>query len=96
MPDLLVHCPFCGETKQAVVPSVDEAEEFAADGFNVKCDNCGASILGFTREDAIQSWNRRTPGPATKALLEQAKMIVSGNVGSKWMELLQDVIDELS
>jgi hypothetical protein len=61
MPDLLVPCPFCGETKQAVVPSVDEAEEFAADGVNVKCDNCCASVLGFTREDAIGAGTAAPP-----------------------------------
>jgi hypothetical protein len=36
----------------------------------------------------------RLPGPATKALLEQAKMIVSGNVGTTWRTILQAFIDE--
>jgi hypothetical protein len=40
------------------------------------------------------TWNKRIPGPATQAMLEQAHLIVKGNVGTKWMEILQAFINE--
>jgi hypothetical protein len=78
MPEQLKPCPFCG--------SPDPETAFGC----VYCSS--ADCCGY---NAYDRWQKpRTPGPATKALLEQAKMIVSGNVGSKWMELLQAFIDE--
>jgi hypothetical protein len=72
-------CPFCGAPGPEIVLG------------EVVC--CHApDCYGYNSYDKWQQ--PRTPPPATKALLEQAKMIVSGNVGATWRKILQDFIDE--
>lgn len=58
-------CPHCGGVDLSIrnrIPS----------GVVLACQNlsCLARIWGHNRTDAIERWNRREPGPATKTILD--------------------------
>jgi hypothetical protein len=61
--------------------------------FYVACKNmeCGIMAYGNTQGEAVQLWNHRTPGPATKAMLEWAN-----NDANVWKDdpIFQAFIDE--
>lgn len=46
------------------------------DGIGVECFHCGLEQRSNSLERAGMHWNRRTPGPATKAMLEWAEKAI--------------------
>lgn len=67
MEEELKPCPFCGGTNTEVLNLLEEEPELEEIGYternwHVRCNSCYA--LGGcrrTREEAIETWNRRTP-----------------------------------
>jgi len=58
-------CPFCGGE-----PRREDYTQFPG-FYRLHCDSCMYAIIGT-------SWNHRTPGPATKEMVELAKSCVAG------------------
>ena len=68
---------------------------FKADGYtwDVMCENldCLDEKVFTSREDAVATANRRTPGPATLAMVEQARKLIDwydmNAEGLSWREV---------
>lgn len=71
MEERLRECPFCG-----CVPTLDR--------FNARCPGCDAEINAATRGLAAEMWNRRTPSPAVRALVEACKGLVPTLRSGDW------------
>lgn len=61
-------CPFCGGQPKTwkgafVWPGMPE----------VKCERCGDTMAKADLDNAVLHWNRRTPGPATLAMIEWSR-----------------------
>jgi hypothetical protein len=78
MPEPLLPCPGCGNPGK---------RDYCG---HPCCPDCGCGFMASRDE----TWNKRAPGPATQAMLEQAGLIVKGGVGSKWMDILKAFINE--
>lgn len=55
--DELKPCPFCGGDCICVYVGIYAGKSH--ESVTIKCDDCGASIWGWTEEKAITAWNRR-------------------------------------
>ncbi len=53
----LLPCPFCGTTNISIVPS--KTTNYLSH-FMVGCATCHIDMMGDTRKDAVEAWNRRT------------------------------------
>ncbi len=50
-------CPFCGSIDLCVSIGIYAGER--QESVTITCNECGASMWGFTKERAIAKWNRR-------------------------------------
>jgi hypothetical protein len=68
-------CPHCKGTEIRIAP-----RWYSGDGMVLTCQNgdCLARIWGLDEADVIARWNRRTPGPATKAMLIEVRCALLG------------------
>ena len=56
--DELKPCPFCGGDDIYADVGIYIGKEWLS--VTIKCRDCGASIWGYTLEEAITAWNRRS------------------------------------
>jgi Lar family restriction alleviation protein len=69
MGEQLKPCPFCGA--RAEILGTDHLPY-------VCCENCGGSSDEFrTAERAAEDWNRRTPSPAIKEMVEALEDLIT-------------------
>ncbi len=69
MNEPLKNCPFCGSE---VDPEFQHKDEFFID-----CRACNAQQHNMTHSGVIKMWNRRTPGPATQAMLDHFQALTA-------------------
>ena len=67
-------CPFCG------VASTWEPDSDFPEHRRVVCQGCGAMTFGT---ECRERWNRRTPGPATKAKEQLVSLVAEYRVSSR-------------
>jgi hypothetical protein len=73
MAEQLKPCPHCQGTDLKILPR----NYIDGGGFVLTCQNggCIARIWGHDEADVVARWNRRTPGPATAAMLDRLRML---------------------
>ncbi len=49
-------CPFCGNEKLVILTCV----ALTIYDWKVLCEHCNVFVRGYTKEEAIDAWNRRT------------------------------------
>ena len=63
-----IACPCCSDEGQITW--------FSGPTYRVICVGCGLSTAAFdSRYEAVQEWNRRTPGPATQAMIKRMREV---------------------
>lgn len=77
MGEKLLPCPFCGVSEDMLTQAyyADRANSYPN---YVKCEACGAEVIGASKEAAIAAWNTRAPADLRSALEAIA------NTGEGW------------
>lgn len=72
---VLKPCPFCGNKKSVHAYTYKDAvyRQYA-----VKCNKCGARIMGASTELAIDKWNRRAERSAKVKVLYRDESVIFG------------------
>ena len=72
---VLKSCPFCGNKKSVHAYTYKDAvyRQYA-----VKCNKCGARIMGASTELAIDKWNRRAERSAKVEVLYRDESVIFG------------------
>ena len=72
---VLKPCPFCGNKKSVHAYTYKDAV-YRQDA--VKCNKCGARIMGASTELAIDKWNRRAERSAKVKVLYRDESVIFG------------------
>jgi hypothetical protein len=88
-------CPGCGSTDIYVFGFVDDYSGNFRHKAACYTPDCSFTCVGDTEDEALTNWNRRTPGPATKEMLEWAEERWQDQIRREWTKkMFRGFIDE--
>ena len=100
--DPLKPCPFCGglaELRPLYSHSIAESSDeifLSDDGTScVECLGCDFGVISWSPSLAVAAWNRRTPQPEDRALINSIDAIVSNAHVSRTDAEMVSAISEL-
>lgn len=78
---VLKPCPFCGNKKSVHAYTYKDAvyRQYA-----VKCNKCGARIMGASTELAIDKWNRRAERKKGKWIYDTERIMGDGRINRQF------------